>query len=225
MIQQVYSNTDEEIYFKESCCVEHTSAGCYDQGVEECVCTKEAQCCSEQWSESCVNYVESLGCGDCNTGPCCLPHSSPSCVDRSTSNCVCKTDKSCCQYSWNSTCVELAVSLGCTSCPTSGVGNSTSCCIPHQSSGCSNKNVQQCVCSIDFFCCDISWDSNCVKEVFEFDCFPGISNGTWNTVASMPTARWGLAAAAVNGIIYAIGGYNGNYLSTVQAYRIPKLIC
>ncbi|MDI3341837.1 MAG: kelch repeat-containing protein [Sphaerobacter sp.] len=39
------------------------------------------------------------------------------------------------------------------------------------------------------------------------------------TKASMPTAREGLAAAAVNNVIYAIGGYNGtSYLATVEAY-------
>jgi hypothetical protein len=42
----------------------------------------------------------------------------------------------------------------------------------------------------------------------------------WTTKAPMPTARYGLAAAAVNNIIYAIGGSNGSgsYLSTNEAY-------
>lgn len=44
------------------------------------------------------------------------------------------------------------------------------------------------------------------------------TNG-WRTMAPMPTARSYPAAAAVDGIIYAIGGYNGgSYLSTVEAY-------
>jgi N-acetylneuraminic acid mutarotase len=41
---------------------------------------------------------------------------------------------------------------------------------------------------------------------------------TWTTKAPMPTARQGLAAAVVNGSLYAIGGYNGSYLSTVESY-------
>jgi N-acetylneuraminic acid mutarotase len=42
---------------------------------------------------------------------------------------------------------------------------------------------------------------------------------TWTTKASMPTARNSLAAAVVNGIVYAIGGQNGpNSYSTVEAY-------
>jgi len=48
------------------------------------------------------------------------------------------------------------------------------------------------------------------------------STGTWSAVASMPTARFGLAAATgKHGIIYAIGGsigLAGPIVSTVQAY-------
>jgi N-acetylneuraminic acid mutarotase len=46
--------------------------------------------------------------------------------------------------------------------------------------------------------------------------------GTWKTEASMSTARIILAGAQVNGIVYAIGGYNEsggfNPLATVEAY-------
>ncbi|HEX7622907.1 MAG TPA: kelch repeat-containing protein, partial [Anaeromyxobacteraceae bacterium] len=42
--------------------------------------------------------------------------------------------------------------------------------------------------------------------------------GTWSTLAPMPTARHGLAAAAANGKVYAIGGYALGQLGTVEAY-------
>src|SRR3989442_282167 len=45
-------------------------------------------------------------------------------------------------------------------------------------------------------------------------------SGTWTARASMPTARERLGAAAINGILYAVGGQNagpGN-LTTVEAY-------
>jgi probable HAF family extracellular repeat protein len=43
--------------------------------------------------------------------------------------------------------------------------------------------------------------------------------GNWTTAASMPTARSGLGAAAVNGILYAVGGEGNNgILATVEAY-------
>jgi hypothetical protein len=39
------------------------------------------------------------------------------------------------------------------------------------------------------------------------------------TKAPMPTARDGLAVGVVNGILYAVGGFNGSsYVSTVEAY-------
>jgi hypothetical protein len=40
----------------------------------------------------------------------------------------------------------------------------------------------------------------------------------WEPKAEMPTERLGYSASAVNGRIYAIGGWNGNLLSTVEAY-------
>src|SRR5260370_32217226 len=47
--------------------------------------------------------------------------------------------------------------------------------------------------------------------------------GSWSPVASMPTARFGLAAATgSNGIVYAIGGSSGlavtTVVNTVEAY-------
>jgi hypothetical protein len=40
----------------------------------------------------------------------------------------------------------------------------------------------------------------------------------WEPKADMPTKRWSHSASAVNGKIYAIGGWNGRFLSTVEAY-------
>ncbi len=43
-------------------------------------------------------------------------------------------------------------------------------------------------------------------------------NLNWNTMASMPTARMGLGVGVVNGILYAVGGYNYTILNTMEAY-------
>ena len=46
-----------------------------------------------------------------------------------------------------------------------------------------------------------------------------VADDIWTSKASMPTARAGLAAAAVNNRIYAIGGSNGStQLQTVEEY-------
>jgi N-acetylneuraminic acid mutarotase len=46
----------------------------------------------------------------------------------------------------------------------------------------------------------------------------GTHAGAWTSMASMPTARGALAADVVNGMLYAVGGYNGTALATVEAY-------
>ncbi len=35
----------------------------------------------------------------------------------------------------------------------------------------------------------------------------------------MPTARYALGVAVLNGVLYAVGGYNTGYLATVEAYQ------
>src|SRR5206468_3550529 len=52
----------------------------------------------------------------------------------------------------------------------------------------------------------------------DFAVVPG--SGSWTTKAPMPTARYGLGVATVDGILYAVGGWNGSsHLSTVEAYN------
>jgi RNA polymerase sigma factor (sigma-70 family) len=50
---------------------------------------------------------------------------------------------------------------------------------------------------------------------------PQAEGGTWTRKADMPTARGSLSTSEVDGIVYAIGGWNGLGLSTVEAYD-PK---
>jgi hypothetical protein len=42
---------------------------------------------------------------------------------------------------------------------------------------------------------------------------------SWQARAPMPTGRYGLVAASVNGIVYAIGGWFNGTLRTVEAYH------
>src|SRR3569832_152181 len=43
-------------------------------------------------------------------------------------------------------------------------------------------------------------------------------SGTWSTKASMTTARVSLGVGVVNGTLYAVGGHNGEALTSVEAY-------
>jgi hypothetical protein len=46
------------------------------------------------------------------------------------------------------------------------------------------------------------------------------STDTWTTRAAMLTARSSIGASAVGGLLYVIGGYDGNApLATVEAYH------
>jgi N-acetylneuraminic acid mutarotase len=45
-------------------------------------------------------------------------------------------------------------------------------------------------------------------------------SGSWTTMADMPTARWALSTSAVDGKIYAFGGYaTDHFLSSVEEYN------
>ena len=49
-----------------------------------------------------------------------------------------------------------------------------------------------------------------------------LNANTWSQGLSGGTARRYHAAAAVNGILYFFGGWNGSYLSTMDRYAISK---
>ena len=42
----------------------------------------------------------------------------------------------------------------------------TECCFPHDSPGCGDPDVMNCVCDRDPFCCGSAWDDKCVEEAF-----------------------------------------------------------
>lgn len=94
----------------EACCEEHTSPGCSDPAVEECVCTFNELCCTGEWNDACVALAradnEIAQCGNCK-GSCCESKTTPGCDDPTVEACVCEGDADCCTVAWDSLCVSI----------------------------------------------------------------------------------------------------------------------
>jgi hypothetical protein len=52
----------------EPCCTVHAAPGCADEGVRNCVCNEDPYCCDTGWDQQCVDNVDYLSCGNCNSG-------------------------------------------------------------------------------------------------------------------------------------------------------------
>ncbi len=154
------------------------------------------QCASEScgdgicgWEESCVACPQD--CGACS-GDCCKGNGTPGCKDAAVSECVCAQDAFCCQSEWDSICAQEVTNFGCGECGgAAGCGDgqcgadescdicpedcgwcagSGDCCEANNTPGCDDGSVQNCVCELDDYCCDVAWDFTCASEVESFGC-------------------------------------------------------
>ncbi len=50
-----------------SCCAADGSPGCADGTVQQCVCGQDPACCIDGWDFQCVQEVDMLGCGQCES--------------------------------------------------------------------------------------------------------------------------------------------------------------
>ena len=48
--------------------------------------------------------------------------------------------------------------------------------------------------------------------------------GYWEYIAPMSNRRYGAGAAVLDGKIYVAGGYNGNFLNTVEMFEFTFLL-
>lgn len=128
-------------------------------------------------------------------GDCCEIQPTPACEDVEVADCVCAGDPYCCRYDWDALCVDEVDSLACGTCAVGGSGGTGggpatggtsgtggrpdlgSCCHAHSSPGCRDQVIEECVCGYDAFCCDASWDDQCVQEVDSRGCGTCSSTG------------------------------------------------
>jgi hypothetical protein len=49
------------------CCEENFlgGSGCVDPYVQDCVCASDPYCCTQEWDDLCVGYIDEYGCGYC----------------------------------------------------------------------------------------------------------------------------------------------------------------
>lgn len=161
----------------EPCCTTHKSTGCSNAEVAACVGALDPYCVTVVWDGRCTSIAN----GRCNAGckesdSCCQKHPSASCADSAVARCVSEPpidDTRCGTTNWDTRCVLEGIS-GCASgCP-SPAPTDHGCCTASTTGakGCSDPAVQNCVCRVDSYCCDIEWDDTCVKQVGAQHCSP-----------------------------------------------------
>ena len=141
-----------------SCCEEHDGTGCSYGSCQSTVCNVDPYCCETKWDGICASEAEDM-CPVCGGGPVCGDNSC-----NGSENCdSCPQDcGNCCG---NGAC-EGNFGEDCNSCPEDcgSCSSDESCCLPHDSTGCKDGAVQNCVCNMDPYCCNNKWDSLCAAE-------------------------------------------------------------
>ncbi len=167
------------------CCKNHPGPGCMDEEIEACICAADAFCCDVAWDGLCVAEVSDLECGTCEVVPVCgdnqchgaedcksCPADCGDCCGNGACEALLGEDCGNCPGD----CGECPAACGdgvcgddenCVSCP-SDCGKCTgSCCLSNGTAGCTNANVQGCVCAQDPYCCNVQWDGLCASEADE----------------------------------------------------------
>ncbi len=144
------------------CCEAHGGIGCEDGDTEACVCAMDPFCCENTWDPICADEAKT-DCGACGgelpTGDCCEVNGSPGCDDPGTEGCVCAMDPFCCENTWDQICADEAANQ----CGGCGLAQGD-CCVPADTPGCGDADLEACVCGQDGFCCETAWDDLCVNQ-------------------------------------------------------------
>jgi len=157
-------------------CVAHAGPGSNDPQLTACVCESDATCCSTAWTAACVTAAINE-CGSCVVAVCGNGNveGTEQCDDSNTTSgdgcsSTCVIEVASCGngiLEGNEECDDndLTAGDGCDAlCQFEGLA-----CVPHATPGIADETIEQCVCGLDPFCCDNSWDEICVGEVVN-DC-------------------------------------------------------
>lgn len=104
-----------------------------------------------------TNAVQAQVCPS-RQGDCLEAHGKPGCDDEACCLTVCGIDPFCCK-NWDGSCAEEAALTCAGLCGTEASG---SCFEPNGSGACDDVECCQAVCLVDSFCCETTWDTNCV---------------------------------------------------------------
>jgi hypothetical protein len=147
---------------------------CDDAECCSAVCAIDTVCCTDRWDSFCVSLAQDRcrrGCGVESAGSCFFPHLSPGCEDMTCCLAVCEADIFCCNTIWDGTCAEMAIGdpganppvPGLCDVPECGEFAAGDCCEISLSPSCNDKRCCNSVCETDSFCCDVTWDIECVR--------------------------------------------------------------
>lgn len=135
-------------------------------------------------------------------GVCCDTSEPAGCAD--VRSCVCNDwqQQDCCSQ-WSTFCEVTAeqkcgAAPGCADLPatssTSGDGGADkgACCTAHDTPGCADPSIEQCICGLLPDCCTLKWDATCVQLVNEKHCESGVRTcvcDTWQQ-GTCCTTEW-----------------------------------
>jgi hypothetical protein len=166
-------------------CLElHAEPFCDDPNCCATVCAEDITCCEFAWDALCVEIAARRCAGSCGMQDAGTPfdfHETPGCNQPQCCGTICKLRPECCTIEWDNECVALAKDpQNADVCVLPQCGDETAGppCRVHADPASTNATCCDAVCKIDPFCCDTTWDINCVDEARAIpDCGCGFTCG------------------------------------------------
>ena len=161
-------------------CAGEAAAWCTGCGGTYC---GDGECAGDEDCGTCAG-----DCGACDgEGDCCADNGSWGCDDDACEAYICEQDAWCCDTTWDGVCASQA-SDACTVCGGTYCGDGVCggveecgscegdcgvcpgfCCTASGGVGCTDTDIESCVCALDSWCCDNTWDGICAGEARD-DC-------------------------------------------------------